>query len=216
MPVFKRTTKDLIIKIDEFFDDIDLGLVVFREAVKAYLDKDMDAFKNHREKVDSLEGNADKLQREIENEMIMHSILPQQRAEVSTLIDQLDEIIDALKHSLIEFSIETPDIPVSLNKNFISLADISVSAAEELIPAARAYFKAPDTVREKLLKVYYFESEADIIGNNTIKIIFQDIKELDLAHKAHLRYIIHHIENISDLAQKAADILSTMAIKLTM
>jgi uncharacterized protein len=216
MPVFKRTTKDLIIKIDEFFDDIDLGLVVFREAVKAYLDKDMDAFKNHREKVDSLEGNADKLQREIENEMIMHSILPQQRAEVSTLIDQLDEIIDALKHSLIEFSIETPEIPVSLNKNFISLADISVSAAEELIPAARAYFKAPDTVREKLLKVYYFESEADIIGNNTIKIIFQDIKELDLAHKAHLRYIIHHIENISDLAQKAADILSTMAIKLAM
>jgi uncharacterized protein len=216
MPVFKRTTKDLIIKIDEFFDDIDLGLVVFREAVKAYLDNDMDAFKNHREKVDSLEGNADRLQREIENEMIMHSILPQQRAEVSTLIDQLDEIIDALKHSLIELSIETPDIPVSLNKNFISLANISVSAAEELIPAARAYFKAPDTVREKLLKVYYFESEADKIGNNTIKIIFQDIKELDLAHKAHLRYIIHHIENISDLAQKAADILSNMAIKLTM
>jgi len=33
----------------------------------------------------------------IENEMITHSILPQHRAEVSTLIDELDEIIDALK-----------------------------------------------------------------------------------------------------------------------
>jgi uncharacterized protein Yka (UPF0111/DUF47 family) len=38
--------------------------------------------------------------------------------------------------------------------------------------------------------------------------------ELDLAHKAHLRYILHHIENISDIAQKAADLLAAMAIKV--
>ena len=216
MPVFTRTTKNLIIKIDEFFDDIDLGLLVFREGIRSYLDKDMESFHRHLEKVDSLEGNADKLQRAIENEMIMHSILPQHRAEVSSLIDQLDEIIDALKSSLIEINIELPDIPASLNKNFTSLTETSVSAAEELIPAARAFFKAPYTVREKLLKVYYFETETDKISILTKKIIFQEMKELDLAHKAHLRYIIHHIENISDLAQKAADMLSGMAIKIVM
>jgi uncharacterized protein len=216
MPVFTRTTKNLIIKIDEFFDDIDLGLLVFREGIRSYLDKDMESFHRHLEKVDSLEGSADKLQRAIENEMITHSILPQHRAEVSSLIDQLDEIIDALKSSLIEINIELPDIPASLNKNFTSLTETSVSAAEELIPAARAFFKAPYTVREKLLKVYYFETETDKISILTKKIIFQDMKELDLAHKAHLRYIIHHIENISDLAQKAADMLSGMAIKIVM
>jgi uncharacterized protein len=216
MPVFTRTTKNLIIKIDEFFDDIDLGLLVFREAIKAYVEKDMESFQRHLQKVDSLENHADKLQRSIENEMITHSILPQHRGEVSNLIDELDEIIDALKSSLNEFNIEMPDIPSSLNKNFISLAETSVSAAEELIPAARAYFKAPYTVREKLLKVYYFESETDKISMGTKKIIFQEMKELDLAHKAHLRYIIHHVENISDLAQKAADLLSVMAIKIVM
>jgi uncharacterized protein len=216
MAVFTRTTKNVIIKIDDFFDNIDLGLLVFKEAIKAYLNKDMDAFNRHLSKVDNLEGNADRLQRSIENEMITHSILPQQRAEVSTLIDGLDEIIDALKSSLNEINTEMPDIPESLNKNFISLTEISVSSAEELIPAARAYFKAPYTVREKLLKVYYFESETDKISLHTKKIIFQDMKELDLAHKAHLRYIIHHIENISDLAQKVADLLSGMAIKIVM
>ncbi len=216
MAVFTRTTKNLIIKIDEFFDNIELGLLVFKEGIKAYLDKDMETFNRHLCKVDSLENIADRLQREIENEMITHSILPQHRAEVSTLIDELDEIIDALKSSLNEINIELPEIPVSLNKNFISLTETSVSAAEELIPAARAYFKAPYTVREKLLKVYYFESETDKISLDTKKIIFQDMKEMDLPHKAHLRYIIHHIENISDLAQKAADLLSTMAIKIVM
>ncbi len=216
MPVFTGTTRNLIIKIDEFFDDIDLGLLVFREGIKAYLEKDMSAFQRHLQKVDQLENNADKLQRAIENEMITHSILPQHRSEVSTLIDELDEIIDALKSSLNEINIEMPDIPSSLNKNFISLTETSINAAEELIPAARAYFKAPYTVREKLLKVYYFESETDKLSFSTKKIIFQEMNELDLAHKAHLRYIIHHIENISDLAQKAADLLSGMAIKIVM
>ena len=216
MPVFTRTTKNLIIKIDEFFDDVELGLLVFREGIRAYLEKDMEAFQRHLQKVDSLESNADKLQRSIENEMITHSILPQHRQDVSVLIDELDEIIDALKSSLNEINLELPDIPASLNKNFISLSETSVNAAEELIPAARAYFKAPYTVREKLLKVYYFESETDKVAFDVKKKIFHEIKDIDLAHKAHLRYIIHHIENISDLAQKAADLLSGMAIKIVM
>jgi hypothetical protein len=216
MAVFTRTTKNLILKIDEFFDNIDLGLIVFREGVRAYLNKDMETFNRHIHKVESLESNADRLQRSIENEMITHSILPQHRAEVSMLIDQLDEIIDSMKSSLNEFSIELPEIPESLNDNFVSIMEASVSAGEELIPAARAYFKAPFTVREKLLKVYYFESETDTISRSTRKIIFQEMKELDLARKTQLRYIIRQIENISDLAQKAADLLSAMAIKIVM
>jgi predicted phosphate transport protein (TIGR00153 family) len=214
MAVFTRTTKNLIIKIDEFFDNVELGLLVFREGVKSYLERDMESFNRHIHKLDSLENAADKLQRAIENEMITHSILPQHREEVSKLIDELDEIIDSLKRSLNEISIEMPDIPSSLNKDFISLTETSASAAEELIPAVRAYFKAPYTVREKLLKVYYFESETDKISHSMKRRIFQDMKEIDLAHKAHLRYIIHHIEHISDLAQKAADLLSGMAIKI--
>jgi uncharacterized protein Yka (UPF0111/DUF47 family) len=148
--------------------------------------------------------------------MITHSILPQHREEVVKLMDEVDEIIDSVKSSLNEIYIEMPEIPSSLNKDLISLAETSANAAEELIPAARAYFKAPYTVREKLLKVYYFETETDKISMNTKRRIFQEMKEIDLAQKAHLRYIVHHIENISDQAQKAADLLSGMAIKIVM
>jgi len=216
MAVFTRTTKNLIIDIEQFFDNVELGLLVFREGIKSYLDKDMEAFVRHLQKVETLEGNADKLQRTIENNMITHSILPQHREEVVKLMDELDEIIDSVKSSLNEIYTEMPEIPPSLNKDLISLAETSANAAEELIPAARAYFKAPYTVREKLLKVFYFESETDKISLSIKKHIFQDMKEIDLAHKAHLRYIIHHIESISDLAQKAADLLSGMAIKIVM
>jgi uncharacterized protein len=216
MSIFTRTTRDLIIKMDDFFDNIDLGLLVFREAITAYLGNDMDSFNRHLEKVESLEKTADRLQRSIENEMITHSILPQHRAEVTTLIDKMDEIIDALKSSLIEISIELPSVPATLTRNFLSLTESSVCSGEELVPAARAFFKAPHTVREKLLKVYYFESETDKIAIGLKKVIFQENKDMDLAHKAQLRYIIQHIENISDLAQKAADLLSGMAIKIVL
>ena len=216
MAVFTRTTKNLIISIDEFLDNIEIGLLVFREAIKSYLEKDMEAFLRHMQKVDSLEANADRLQRSIGNEMITHSILPQHRTEVITLIDELDEIIDSLKSSLNEISIEMPVIPESLNKEFLNLTEASVSTAENIIPAARAYFRSPHKVREKLLKVYYYETETDKISLILKRVIFQQMSELDLAHKAHLRYIIHHIEKISDFAQKAADLLSGMAIRIVM
>lgn len=216
MALFTRTTKKLILSIDEFFDNIELGVLVFREAIKAYINRDFEAYERHLKKVDTLESNADKLQRTIESDMITHSILPQHRAEVTTLIDKMDEIIDNIKKSLNEIFTEMPEIPEKLNRDFITLAEESANAAEELIPAARAYFKAPYTVREKLLKVYYFESETDKLSLKTKKRIFQDTPELDLAHKAHLRFIVHHIENISDLAQRAADMLSGMAIKIIM
>lgn len=216
MPLFTRTTKNLIIKIDEFFDNIDLGVLVFREGVRAYVNGDNETFRRHLAKIDSLESSADKLQREIENDMITHSILPQHRADVVHLIDVMDEIIDGIKSTLHEFDIEIPDIPEKVRPNFITLSEASANAAEELVPAARAYFRTPHTVREKLLKVYYFESETDKVSVSTKKTIFHDTNELDLSHKAHLRYIIHHIESISDLAQKAADLLSGMAIKIIM
>lgn len=216
MAVFTRTTKKLILRIDEFFDNVEIGVLVFREGIRSYINKDFEAYNRHLRKVDTLEGNADNLQRIIENEMITHSILPQHRAEVTVLIDKVDEIIDNIKRSLNEIITEMPEIPSELNKDFITLAETSANAAEELIPAARAYFKAPYTVREKLLKVYYFEGETDKLSLSTKRRIFQDIPELDLAHKAHLRHIVHHVENISDLAQRAADLLSGMAIKIVL
>lgn len=214
MSVFKRTTKELIVKISGFFDNIEIGLLVFREAVKSYLEKDMESFKRHLEKIETLENNADRLQREIENEMITHSILPQHKEDVTLLLNEMDEIIDTIKESIREFIVEMPDIPSSINKDILSLVNTSASAGDELIPAARAYFTAPHSVREKLLKVYYFETETDKLSFDIRRRIFQDMKDIDLAHKAHLRYIINHIERISDFAQEAADMLSRMAIKI--
>jgi len=214
MSLFTNTTRELILQIDEFFDSIEIGTLIFREGIKSYVNGDKDAFATHLKKLDELEGKADKLQRAIENEMIVHSILPQQLSDIVKLLDVLDEIIDTAKGSLNEFYIEMPAIPDSLKNDFVSIAELSTNAAEELIPAARAFFREPHVVRDKLIKVYYFERETDKSAFNIKKKIFHNMPELTLAEKAHLRYILHHIENISDRSQNAADMLASMAIRL--
>jgi len=214
MSLFTRTTKELAVKIDEFFDTIEIGVLIFKEGVKAYVNGDDDAFQSHLKKIDEHESKADKLQRSIENDMIVHSILPQQRSEIVKLLWQLDEIIDTAKGSLNEFYIEMPKVPPQLVHDFVSLAEVSANSAEELMPAARSFFREPYMVREKLLKVYFFERETDKASFQLKKKVFHDMSELTLAEKAHLRYIVHHIESISDRAQDAADLLATMAIKL--
>jgi predicted phosphate transport protein (TIGR00153 family) len=166
--------------------------------MKSYLDKDFETFERHLHKVNALEHGADRLQREIENEMITHSVLPQSRDEVVKLIDMLDEIIDSVQSLLRDIDIERPVIPDEVAKNFYTITVASANAAEELVPAARAYFRAPYTVREKLLKVYYFESETDKLVITTKKRIFGEMNNLSLAEKNQLRYMINNIENISD------------------
>lgn len=214
MSLFTRTTKELAVRIDEFFDTVEIGILIFKEGVKAYVNGDNDAFQNHLNRIDEIEGKADMLQRSIENDMIVHSILPQQRTEIVRLLWQLDEIVDTAKGSLNEFYIEMPNIPGSLVRDFISLAEVSGNAAEELMPAARAFFREPHLVREKLIKVYFFEKETDKTAFELRKKVFHEMNDLSLAEKAHIRYISHHIENISDTAQDAADLLASMAIRL--
>jgi len=91
--------------------------------------------------------------------MITHSILPQHRAEVAQLIDELDEIIDGVKSTLHEIDIEIPEILKNLTTILSDWLKHLHLLQKKLVPAARAYFKGGlFTVREKLLKVYYFES----------------------------------------------------------
>ncbi len=216
MPIFERTNKKLIIKIDDFLGNIEIGTLIFKEGIKAYLKNDTEAFMNHLAKIEKLEGQADKLQRSIENDMIIHSILPQHRSEVVQLLDKLDEMLDAAKASLNEFYVEAPKIPVEIHNDIISLTESSVNAAEEAVPAARSYFSDPYNVRNRLLKVYFYERETDKATYALKKKIFHDMNDLHLAEKAHLRYIIHHIESISDRAQDAADLLASMSMRLIM
>jgi predicted phosphate transport protein (TIGR00153 family) len=216
MSLFTPHTRKLILRIDDFFDIIEEGLLIFREGIASYLRNDKAEFTRHLKRIDDLESRADKLQKSIEDDMIIYSILPQHRSEVANLLEQIDDLIDTCKEILTQFDVEIPAIPRELNQDFTSLTQTVTNSCEELIPAARAFFKQPHTVRNQLNKVYFYEREGDNQSNRIKKHIFHNMNNLSLAEKSHLRYFTHHIERLSDRAESVADLLSGMAMRIIM
>lgn len=214
MNLFKNS-KEVIELIEKFLDNVDQALLVFKEGVSNYLYKKTDNFNENLLTVAKLESNADVIRRDIENKLYAHSLLPQVRGDIMRLLEELDVIVDLVKKNLYQFEIESPNIPIELNQEFMKLTEISLLSAESVIPAARAYFRTPDTVKDQLHRVYFYEKETDNLAITIKRKVFKELDTLKLSEKFHLRYFTLHIEDISDTAEKIADILSVMAIKRT-
>ncbi len=211
--MFFKKTKSTIRDIDEFLNTIDQGILVFKEGVKYYLENDDDNFSKNLEKLYKLEAKADTIVLKIRNEFFEHSLIPQYSADVVSLLDHLDDIIDTAKENLFQYDVEVPDIPKKLNSEFSKLTDVSCAAAEAVIPAVRSFFNNPSSIKDNEHRVYFYEKETDVLASDLKRKIFKDTKHLKLSQKIHLRYFTLHIEQISDRAEDAARILSALAIK---
>ena len=212
MSLFK-SSRDLEAKLDEFLDTIAEGGLVFREGVNAYLDRSENDFTHALANIDRLESQADHLSRAVESELYSHSLIPDHRGDVLGLLENSDNIIDAAKTCLAQFSVECPEIPETFHGGYRKLAEASYEALEAVIISVRAFFKDVGAVKDSLFKVHHFEKEADNIGDRLKRDIFAS--DLDLAHKIHLRYFAKHVEQISDRAEEVADRLAIYTIKRT-
>jgi len=217
--MFKRisnifyTTREVIIKIDDFFNLVDKGILIFRNGIENYLDSDNEMFTNNLHSLTQYEQQADILRRDVENELYLHSLLPEYRSDVLRIIEKTDDILDTAKYSLNTFELESPFIPECLKNDIRKLTEMSVKSAEELVQAAKSYFRDVRTVRDKVHRVYFFEKESDKISSIINRKIFKEIPDLHLSQKNHLRYFVTNIESISNCAEEIADILSISAIK---
>lgn len=216
MSLLYKNVKQLIFDIDIFIDTVEQGVLVFKEGVINYLNDEKTSFADKIVQIDKLESSADKLQRKIDDEFYRHSILPQNASDIEGMLDKIDEIIDISKDNLYQFDDELPFVPKDLRHEYIRLVDTSVEATLNVFPAARAFFREPLKVKEMLAKVYFYEKEADKISRNIKRRLFHDMKDLQLSQKIHLRYFALHIETLSDKAERLADTLSILALKMSL
>lgn len=206
-------SKKVIGLLEKFFDTVDQGALVFKNGVHNYVYGNSENFQSNLNSLIKLEATADILKREIENLLYTQSLMPQFRGDIFQLLEDLDTILDISKENLAQFETEIPKIPTELNQDFSKLAEMTILAVESLIPAVRAFFRTPETVKDQLHRVYFYERETDKLALAIKKKVFHEMNNLKLSEKFHLRYFTLHIENVSDEAQKVADLLSIMAIK---
>lgn len=212
----RKKINKLIEDIDRYFDLIDQSVLVFKDGVRNYLYSNNDDFNENLKKISSIESEIDVLRRELENALYTQTALVRSRGDIMRLIEKTRSITDLLNESLYQFEIETPYIPSELNAEFMKLTEFSALAVEAVIPAAKSYFKAQETVPDKITRAYFYEKEAVTYSQTIKRTVFHNMTSLKLSEKFHLRYFALHIENLSKAAETVADQLAVMAIRRTM
>ena len=211
-----KTSKSVALSIDEFFDKIDLGILNFKKGVNNYIEGNSIEFKQNLKAINILEKDADSIQRKIENDFYLHSLMPNYASDILNLLENVDDIIDMSKDVLSQFDVETPHLPEAIKKDFLELVSLSTKSAENVLPAARMFFTSPDEVKDKIQKVLFYHRETDVLSNNIKRKIFQEFDTLKLSEKIHLRYFALHIEQVSDATKNVAQQLSSLVIKIKM
>ncbi|MCI5543967.1 MAG: DUF47 family protein [Azospirillum sp.] len=204
-------TKALEIKIDDFHDTILDSAEIFRKASGIFLERSHDSCKAVNKQIKKVEHSADKLRREIENQLYAQNLLPNLQADILQLIESLDKINNHIDDVIYKFYIELPEIPEEFHKYITSLCRQVADCCEYMGIASRAFFKDLGTVRDYTHKVYLMEQETDTTYNSIKKSIFAS--EMPLANKLQLDLLITEIAEIADIAEDCADELLIFTLK---
>ncbi|MBF0161756.1 MAG: DUF47 family protein [Magnetococcales bacterium] len=201
-------------KISEFLDQLSESNIMFRAGVTAFLEgggASSDAFKKKLELVSAMESRADVLRREIEAEMFEEALIPDFRADILSLLENLDEITNHLEGTLINFSIENPEFLKDLHADILKLLENVANCVEALVVSTRAFFRDVGSVRDNSHKVMLYEKEADKVVLPLKSRVFTS--DLGLDRKAQLRNFIDSIDRIADMAEDVVDMLAIVTIR---
>lgn len=210
--LFTSRTKELEANIDAYLDRVGNSGLIFLEGIKAYVNGKFDKFEKEYQSITSLESEADKVRREIKYKLYAYMLIPESRGDVLGLLETMDDVVDVAEKVLEQFSIERPEIPDFLKHDFLDLAELSSKTVEEVVKAARAFFKELSMVNDYVNKVHFYEHEADDVEEQLKRKVFKsEIKQF--SKKVHLRHFAEKIALISDVAESVAERLSIYAIK---
>ncbi len=206
-----KTTRFVGAQIDNFLDLVSNSATLFQLGMEDYLSDRISQFEERLNQIREVENKADDLRITAERYLYEHTLIPENRGDVLAILENTDEVVDNIKDSLMNFSIEMPAIPAELHDLWMQTTKASVAAVEQLVMAVRSFFRDIAAVNNYIHKVYFFEREADQLGEKLRRLIFA--MDDDLSHKIQLRYFALHIERISDYAQNVCDRLAIYTIK---
>jgi len=206
-------TKSLEERFNKFLNITNEAGLILLDGIKCFLKEENKEFEYFLLKLRKLEGEADSLRKEIASELYAKTLIPESRGDIFDILENLDEVINQSKQTLIELSIEIPFIPKEYNDDFIKLAEYVGNAVNQVVKATRKFINDPTNVEHNIHKVYYWEKEADRQSEQLKRKVFRDTSIEKLSRKFHMRYFALHIDMVADKAEDVADKLRIYAIK---
>lgn len=205
-------TRELENKIDEMHDKIIESSLYFKEAFEIYIkEKRSQNYRRASKKIKVIEAQADDLRREIESRLYAQNLIPDLRADVLQMIENIDKVINEFDEVAHKFYIEQPDIPAIYQDKFRLLVNQVSECAENMAIASRAFFRDFATVRDYSKKVYFLEHESDKTWAALKQAVFDS--DMELAHKLQLSSLIGEVADVADKAEDCIDAVLIFTIK---
>ncbi|HKL12990.1 MAG TPA: DUF47 family protein [Halanaerobiales bacterium] len=211
--LFKNHAQELENNINKYLEVVSNSNLVFERDSKNYVKGNIEAFQDSLDEINKLENSADDFQKDIKYKLYKYMLIPEARGDVLSLLENIDNIVDHIKKLLLQFSIEGPYIPDSLENDFSELIEMVKKSVDVLIRCIRAYFNNISMVNEYVNKVHFYEHEADKIEERIKRKVFKNISLDDFSKKVHIRYFVEQITEISDRAETISERASVAAIK---
>jgi len=193
--------------VDELADKISEAGMFCQSGVDAYLKGNLDAFTASLTCIRDTEKQGDMLRRSIVDTLYRKILIPDLRADVLELLENMDSLLDQLKEVVSEIEIEQPVIGEEFQQEFKDLLKYTVEAVEADLRSCRAFFNDIYSVADHLHKVSFWEKETDKVSTRLQRAIFART-DLNLGHKMQLRYFAKQIDQIADDAEDIADRLN--------
>ena len=205
-------THELEQKIDEMHDKVLESSLFFKEAFEIYLQERRSSnYRRASKKIKNIESQADDLRRDIESRLYIQNLIPDLRADVLMLVENIDKVINEFDEVAHKFYIEQPNIPAEFQAKFRLLVQQVCECAENMVICSRAFFRDFATVRDYSRKVYFLEHESD----KTWAALKQDVfdSDMELAHKIQLNTLIGDLADVADKAEDCIDAVLIFTIK---
>ncbi|MBV6512419.1 MAG: hypothetical protein FMNOHCHN_01916 [Ignavibacteriaceae bacterium] len=197
--------------MDEYLDLVIKGGLIFKLGIKCYMDGQIEEFEHHLRDLRKMEDRADDLRRNIEIKLYTRTLIPEARGDVLGLLESCDKVLNITTETLLEFSVEIPEILPELKQDFLYISDNSISCLENTVSGIRAYFKNIDAVRDYVTKVQFYKKETNKIAERIKRMVFRS--DLELSRKIHIRYFTFHVERIAEQSEDVCDRLSIAIVK---
>lgn len=176
------------------------------------LDYSSEKIEDKKEQMHNIEHQADELQHEILTKLTSEFITPIDQEDILRLVQIIDDVTDALDEVVLEFYMyrieKMPSFAAEIVELVVNCVKALQSAANEL-----KNYKRPEKLREYLVQINTFESQADEMFVKAIHDLFSEESSYKvlICNKA----IYEGLEDCCDNCEHAADVINQIIIKNT-
>jgi predicted phosphate transport protein (TIGR00153 family) len=207
-----RRTRLLKSQIDEMLDVVSEAALAFKHGFGHFIRQGWDdAVEEKYQQVSNLEDRGDTLRNNIGQALYTEMLLPDTSGDVLGLLGSLDGLLDEMEHGFVVVRIERPEIPGEFHDAWLECTGLATDTVEQVVVAARAYFRDPGTTRDHVHKIHFYEDETHRTAFRIMEQLFQSDMPLDL--KMQLRGHIWLTDRLADMADRAGDALAIYAVK---